>query len=76
MPDKLILTRAEIAAWLGISTDQVKRLPLPTVPVASRGDGRRTHSRIPREAVIRYLAASGAADAPAFPSQKRSRCRP
>lgn len=75
MPDKLILTRAEIAAWLGISADQVKRLPLPTVPVASRGDGRRTHPRISREAVIRYLAASSAADAPAFPVRKRARQR-
>lgn len=74
MPDKPILTRAEIAEWLGITRSQVQRLPLPSLPVTPREDRTRQSHRVPREAVIRYLAGD-VSEGPTFPTRRKSRRR-
>jgi len=75
MTDKLLLTRAEIAAWLGISASQAKRLPLKPLPVVPEGQVVRHRTLIARDAVLRYLSAQDGPDAPPFPVRRRPRRR-
>ena len=63
MTEKLLLSPKEIAALLGLTPDQVRGLDVPYIPICGRGEGRRTHRRYSRAAVLAWLAGQAGSQA-------------
>lgn len=57
---KLLLTSREAAALLGTSAEMLDTLGAPFIPIRGRGDGRRTHRRYSRPALLAWLADASA----------------